>query len=61
MDNIQKDNFNLQIRKALKEFGVRAHQLIQKRFESDTSNCKISLTLKIDSNLIENVETNIKI
>ena len=37
MKDLQKDEFNLQIRKALKEFGVRSHQLIQKRFNSDTS------------------------
>ena len=30
MKDLQKDEFNLQIRKALKEFGVRSHQLIQK-------------------------------
>ena len=35
MDDVQKDDFNLQIRKILKEFGVRAHRLVQKRFDTD--------------------------
>ena len=30
MDDRQKEEFNLQIRKLLKEFGVKSHQAIQK-------------------------------
>ena len=48
MNNKQKDEFNLQIRKLLKQFGVKAHSLVAKRFESDKSNCEISIKLEID-------------
>ena len=30
MNNSQKEEFNLQIRKILKEFGVKAHGLVEK-------------------------------
>ena len=33
MNNNQRDEFNLQIRKILKQFGVKAHSLVAKRFE----------------------------
>ena len=33
MNNKQRDEFNLQIRKILKQFGVKAHSLVAKRFE----------------------------
>ena len=61
MDDIQKEDFNLQIRKALKEFGVRAHNVVKKRFDTDMSDCKVSLKLEIDSKAFEEVETIIKI
>ena len=31
MNNNQKDAFNLQIRKILKQFGVKAHSLVEKK------------------------------
>ena len=61
MKEPQKDEFNFQIRKALKEFGVRSHQLIQKRFNSDISDCKVTLKLEIDSQPSEEVQTTIKV
>ena len=61
MNNSQKDEFNLQIRKILKQFGVKAHSLVAKRFESNTSNCEISIKLEIDSKQIEEIKTIIKI
>jgi hypothetical protein len=61
MDNTQKDNFNLQIRKILKQFGVKAHSLIQKRFDEDISDCEVYLKLEIDSKQLEEVKTTIKI
>ena len=61
MDNKQKDEFNLQIRKILKKFGIQAHNLIQERFEKDISNCKISLSLEIDSQPTKEIKTTIKI
>ena len=60
MDDLQKENVNLQIRKVLKEFGVRAHNLVKKRFDADTSDCKISLKLEIDSKPLEEVKAIIK-
>ena len=61
MNNSQKDEFNLQIRKILKQFGVKAHNLVEKRFESDISDCDISIKLEIDSKQIEEITTTIKI
>ena len=61
MNNKQKDEFNLQIRKILKQFGVKAHNLVEKRFESNISDCKISIKLEIDSKKIEEINTIIKI
>ena len=61
MNNNQKDEFNLQIRKILKQFGVKAHSLVEKRFESNISNCQISIKLEIDSKLTEEFKTTIKI
>ena len=61
MNNNQKDEFNLQIRKILKQFGVKAHSLVEKRFESDTSNCKISIKLEVDSKLTKEIKTIINI
>ena len=61
MNDSQKDDFNLQIRKILKEFGVRAHRLVQKRFDTDISDCKVSLKLEVDSKPLEKVETIIKV
>ena len=61
MNNKQKDKFNLQIRKILKQFGVKAHNLVEKRFESNISDCKISIKLEIDSKKIEEINTIIKI
>ena len=61
MNNEQKNEFNLQIRKVLKQFGVKAHRLVEKRFENDTSNCEISIKLKIDFKQIEEIKTTIKI
>ena len=61
MDDLQKEDFNLQIRKILKEFGVRSHNLVKKRFDEDISDCKVSLKLEIDSKPFEELETIIKI
>ena len=61
MNNNQKDEFNLQIRKILKQFGVKAHNLVEKRFNSDISDCKVSIKLEIDSKQIEEINTTIKI
>ena len=61
MNNNQKDEFNLQIRKILKQFGVKAHNLVEKRFESDISDCEVSIKLEIDSKHIEEIKTTIKI
>ena len=61
MNSNQKDTFNLQIRKMLKQFGVKAHGLVEKRFESDISDCEISIKLEIDSKQIEEIKTIIKI
>jgi hypothetical protein len=61
MNNNQKDEFNLQIRKILKQFGVKAHNLVEKRFESNISDCEISIKLEIDSKQIEEIKTTIKI
>ncbi len=61
MNNNQKDEFNLQIRKILKQFGVKAHSLVEQRFESNISNCEISIKLEIDGKQIEEIKTIIKI
>ena len=61
MNNNQKDEFNLQIRKILKQFGVKAHNLVEKRFEADTSNCEITIKLEINSKQIEEIKTVISI
>tara|TARA_B100000886_G_C20339144_1_gene455868 strand:+ start:63 stop:251 length:189 start_codon:yes stop_codon:yes gene_type:complete len=61
MNNNQKDEFNLQIRKILKQFGVKAHSLIEKRFESDMSDCEVSIKLAINSKQIDEIKTIIKI
>ena len=61
MNNNQKEEFNLQIRKILKQFGVKAHSLVEKRFESNISDCKISIKLEIDSKQIEEIKTTIKL
>ncbi len=61
MNNDQKDEFNLQIRKILKQFGVKAHSLVEKRFENDISKCEVSIKLEIDSKQIEEIKTTIKI
>ena len=61
MNNDQKDEFNLQIRKILKQFGVKAHNLVEKRFQSDISDCEVSIKLEIDSKQIEEIKTTIKI
>ena len=61
MNNNPKDEFNLQIRKILKQFGVKAHNLVEKRFEADTSNCEITIKLEINSKQIEEIKTVISI
>ena len=61
MNNTQKDEFNLQIRKILKEFGVKAHSLVEKRYENNISDCEISIKLTIDSKQIEEIKRIIKI
>ena len=61
MDNKQKEEFNLQIRKILKQFGVQAHSLVEKRFESDNSDCEVAIKLLVDSKQIKEVKTTIKI
>ena len=61
MNNKQRDEFNLQIRKILKQFGVKAHNLVEKRFENNISDCSISIKLEIDSKQIEEIKTIIKV
>ena len=61
MNNEQKDEFNLQIRKILKQFGIKAHKLVEKRFENNISDCSISIKLEIDSKQTEEIKTIIKI
>ena len=61
MNNNQKDEFNLQIRKILKQFGIKAHNLVEKRFANNISDCVISIKLEIDSKQIEEIKTIIKI
>ena len=61
MNNIQKEEFNLQIRKILKQFGIKAHNLVEKRFENNISDCVISIKLEIDSKQIEEIKSIIKI
>ena len=61
MNNIQKEEFNLQIRKILKLFGVKAHSLVKERFENDNSDCEVSIKLLVDSKQIEEIKTIIKI
>ena len=61
MNNHQKDEFNLQIRKILKKFGIKANSLVEERFHSDISDCEISIKLSIDSKQIEEIKTVIKI
>ena len=61
MNNNQKDEFNLQIRKILKQFGVKAHNLVEKRSEINISDCEVSIKLEIDSKQIEEIKTTIKI
>ena len=61
MNNNHKDEFNLQIRKILKQFGTKAHSLVKKRFETNKSNCEITIKLEIDSKQIEEIKTIIKI
>ena len=61
MNNDQKNEFNIQIRKVLKQFGVKAHSLVEKRFESNMSNCEVSIKLEIDYKQIDEIKTTIKI
>ena len=61
MDNKQKDEFNQQIRKILKKFGIQAHNIIKERFEKDISDCEISLNLEIDSKPSKELKTTIKV
>ena len=61
MNNSQKEEFNLQIRKILKEFGVKAHDLVKKRYEDNISDCEICIKLEIDSKPIEEIKKIIKI
>ena len=61
MNSIQKEDFNLQIRKILKQFGIKAHNLVEKRFENDNSDCEVSIKLLIDSKQIEEIKTIIKL
>ena len=57
MNDEQKNEFNLQIRKILKQFGVKAHHLVENRFNKNLSNCEVSLKLEIDSESVEEVTT----
>ncbi len=61
MDNKQKDEFNLQIRRILKKFGIQAHNHIKKKIDEDISSAEISLKLEINGKLLEELKTNIKI
>ena len=61
MNDEQKNEFNLQIRKILKQFGVKAHNLVEKRFEENTSDCEVSIKLEIESKQLEEIRTIIKV
>lgn len=61
MNGSQKEDFNLQIKKILKQFGVKAHNLVQQRFDTDMSECEVSIKLEIDSVQLEKFKTIIKI
>ena len=61
MNKKQKEEFNLQIRKILRQFGVKAHSLVEKRFENESSDCEVSIKLIVDSKQIEEIKTTIKI
>tara|TARA_B100001989_G_C24547119_1_gene471663 strand:+ start:2748 stop:2936 length:189 start_codon:yes stop_codon:yes gene_type:complete len=61
MNEAQKNEFNLQIRKILKQFGVKAHNLVEKRFEKNISDCEVSIKLEIDSIQLEEIRTTIQI
>ena len=61
MNDEQKNEFNLQIRKILKQFGVKAHNLVEKRFEKDISSCVVSIKLEIDSKQLEEVTATINL
>ena len=61
MNNKQKEHFNLQIRKILKQFGVKAHSLVEKRFENDLSDCEISIKLKVDAKYAHEIKNIIKL
>ena len=61
MNEAQKNEFNLQIRKILKQFGVKAHNLVEKRFEKNISDCEVSIKLEIDSVQLEEIRTTIQI
>ena len=60
MNTEKKDALSLQIRKILKQFGVKAHSLIEKRLENDSSDCEVTLRLTIDSEITEEIKTIIK-
>lgn len=61
MNENQKENFNLQIRKLLKQFGVKAHQSIKQRFDNDLSMCEISLKLEVDGKTVEELKGSVSI
>ena len=61
MNENQKENFNLQIRKLLKQFGVKAHQLIKQRFDNDLSMCEISIKLEVDGKTVEELKGSVSI
>ena len=61
MNEKQQEKFNLQVRRLLKQFGVKSHQLIEKRFLTDKSGCQVALTLEIDNKIVEILKHDINI
>ena len=59
MNDTERDDVNLQIRKILKQFGVKAHNLLSERFHNDKSECDVSLKLEINGEKIEEIITKI--
>ena len=60
MNNKQKDEFNLQIRKILKQFGIKAIIWLKKGLKI-IFQIVVSIKLEIDSKQIEEIKTIIKL
>ena len=61
MNEEKSEKLNLQIRKMLKEFGVKSHNIIGERLKKNKSGCFVSLSLEIDNEKLEEIKTEIKL